>query len=300
MLLNNRKLLVTFIILGVSLILLGLWWWRFNTAVTDFNGGLAFRLAEAQMKFGPRPTGSEANRQTGDFILEQLKQQGWQTETQEFTYRNTPARNIIGKAAIGQGPVIIIGAHYDTRLYADQDPVTPLSPLPGANDGASGVAVLLELARTLDTAHLQNEVWLAFFDAEDNGDINGWDWIVGSTYMAQSLSVKPQAMILVDMIGDSDQQIYFDTSSDPALSAQLFGLAAQLGYAENFIAQPKYAMLDDHTPFANLGIPSVDLIDFDYPHWHRTTDTLDKLSPQSLERVGRTLEVYLEKHDQSP
>lgn len=292
---KDRKLLSALIVIVTALSLLGLWWWRFNTAAKDFKGDLAFRLAEAQMKFGPRPPGSEANRQTGDYILEQLKQLGWQTEIQAFEYRNTPGRNLIGKAALGQGPIIIIGAHYDTRLYADQDPVSPQSPVPGANDGASGVAVLLELARVLDTANLKNEVWLAFFDMEDNGGINDWDWIVGSTYMAQSLTVTPQAMILVDMIGDADQQIYFEVNSDPTLSAQLFDLAAQLGYSDYFIPKPKYAMLDDHTPFANLGIPAVDLIDFDYPYWHRTTDTLDKLSPQSLERVGRVIEVYLEQ-----
>jgi Zn-dependent M28 family amino/carboxypeptidase len=179
-------------------------------------------------------------------------------------------------------------------LRADQDFDQPTAPVPGADDGASGVAVLLELARTLSKSSLKHEVWLAFFDAEDNGDLDGWEWVVGSTYMAQHLTVTPQEMILIDMIGDSDQQIYYDANSNQALSAEVFGVADQLGYGDYFIQQPKYAMLDDHTPFAAKGIPAIDLIDFDYPYWHKTTDTLDKISPQSLERVGHTLKAYLE------
>jgi Zn-dependent M28 family amino/carboxypeptidase len=135
---------------------------------------------------------------------------------------------------------------------------------------------------------------LAFFDAEDDGDIGGWEWIVGSTYMANSLSVQPQGMILVDMIGDADQKIYFDGNSDPALSQKVWGIAAQLGYGDHFIPQVKYTMIDDHIPFAKRGIPSIDIIDFDYPYWHTVADTASKVSSDSLERVGRTLQVFLE------
>lgn len=291
---QDKRIRTAVLLIAASLALLGVWWWRFSTAPRIFSGDLAYRLAEAQLKFGPRPTGSIANRQTGDYILTQLKELGWQTETQEFTYMNTPVRNIIGKAAMGAGPVIILGAHYDTRLRADQDFQNPTAPVPGADDGASGVAVLLELARVLNTSGSKHEIWLAFFDAEDNGELDGWDWIVGSTYMAQHLTVTPQAMILVDMVGDSDQQIFLDVNSNQSLSEDIFKIADNLGYGENFILQPKYAMLDDHTPFAARGIPAVDLIDFDYPDWHKTTDTLDKLDTQSLERVGRTLQTYLE------
>jgi Zn-dependent M28 family amino/carboxypeptidase len=275
--------------------LLAVWWLgQGEKALLIFSGDKAMEHAAAQMEFGPRPTGSEANRLTGDYILRQLQELEWQTETQEFSYKDTPVRNIIGKAALGQGPVIIVGAHYDTRRNADQDLAAPLAPVPGANDGASGVAVLLELARVLETRDLKNEVWLAFFDAEDNGRLDEWEWIVGSTYMANSLTIQPEAMILADMIGDADQQIYLDANSDEALLRELFQIAADLGYAANFIPESKWAMLDDHTPFAQRGIPSADLIDFDYPHWHTTADTLDKISPASLERVGRVIEVYLE------
>lgn len=272
------------------------WFSPRDTGPLEFNGEQAFKHVEAQMAFGPRPPGSEANRKTGDYILSELKRLGWQAESQEFMYRDTVVRNIIGQAAIGQEPVIIVGAHYDTRWYADQDKVAPLAPVPGANDGASGAAVLLELARVLDVRNSKHEIWLAFFDAEDNGGINGWDWIVGSTYMANNLTVTPKVMILADMVGDADQQFYFDFNSDPTLSAELFQIAAGLGYGAQFIPAPKYAMHDDHIPFAKRGVAAVDLIDFDYPYWHTSADTIDKISSASLERVGRTIEVYVEQN----
>jgi len=99
---------------------------------------------------------------------------------------------------------------------------------------------------------------------------------------------------VVDMIGDADQQIYIDHNSDAQLSARIWSLAAGLGYGEQFVPIPKYAMLDDHTPFAQRGIAAVDVIDFDYPYWHTVADTADKVSPESLERVGRTMERLLE------
>ena len=259
----------------------------------QFSGQSAFSHVEAQMKLGPRPTGSIAWRATGDYILAQLSKFGWATQEQKFDYRGTQIRNIIGRK--GSGPVVILGAHYDTRRRADRDKATPTAPVPGANDGASGVAVLLELARVLDARKLQNQVWLAFFDAEDNGDLDGWEWTVGSRYMAQNLNAKPVVVIVVDMIGDADQQIYFDHNSNRQWSERIWAVAAGLGYAKYLIPQPRWTMLDDHTPFAQQGIPAVDMIDFDYPYWHTTADTADKLSPISLERVGRTLQVLLEQ-----
>ncbi len=263
-------------------------------APIEFDGARAFEHAAAQIAFGPRPVGSAAARETANYIFTQLRETGWQTEVQEFEHLGLTARNLIGRNALGQGPVVILGAHYDTRFEADQDRSAPTTPVLGANDGASGVSVLLELARALDIDSLHNEVWLAFFDAEDNGGLRGWDWIVGSTYMASELSIDPLVVIVVDMIGDADQQIYFDHNSDSEWSAQIWAIAAELGFQDYFIAEYKYAMLDDHTPFAREGIPAVDIIDFDYHHWHTTSDTLDKLSAESLERVGRTLEQLLE------
>ena len=149
-------------------------------------------------------------------------------------------RNLIARANEGAGPIIILGAHYDTRAIADQSPGEQATePVPGAVDGASGVAVLLELARTLDLDDIPHEIWLAFFDMEDQGSggMPGWDWIVGSTYMANNLDVQPEAMVLVDMIGDADQQLYYEGFSDAALRAELWQVAANLGYDTVFVPE---------------------------------------------------------------
>ncbi len=258
-----------------------------------FSGDQAYAHVLEQCALGPRPTGSPAHRAAGDAIIAHLRQWDWTVETQEFPYRNTTVRNIIGRA--GSGPVVIIGAHYDTRRSADME--DPSQPVLGANDGASGTAVLMELARALDKDRLQHEVWLAFFDAEDNGNLDGWEWCVGSTYMAEHLTVRPRAVVVVDMVGDADQQFYFEHNSDPALLQELWQIAATLGYTDTFIPEYRWTIYDDHVPFARRGIPAADIIDFDYPYWHTTRDTPDKVSPQSLERVGRVLEVWLEKRE---
>jgi len=258
-----------------------------------FDGQKAYAHVLAQVAIGPRPTGSPQGWATGDYIIEQLKALGWTVETQEFVFRGVKGRNVIGKA--GRGPVVILGAHYDTRPVADQDPdpAKRQQPIRGADDGASGVAVLLELARVLNREALDREVWLAFFDAEDRGRLDGWPFSVGARQMAQTLTVKPQAVVVVDMVGDADQTIYYENNSDPELSARIWAVAAQLGYGDYIIAQPKYTIIDDHLPFKEQGIPAVDMIDFDYPYWHTLADTADKVSPISLERVGRTLETWL-------
>jgi len=258
----------------------------------------------AQAAIGPnRSTGTEGGRQTGDYIVAELEKQGWEVEEQQFTYRQVEVRNLIGRLpaqAAENGdehlPLLLLGAHYDTRRRADQDPdpAKRSQPVPGANDGASGVAVLLELARNLDRPKLVYEPWLAFFDAEDNGHLDGWQWAVGSAYMAEHLTITPTAVIVVDMVGDADQQIYYERNSDRQLMEELWRLAAQLGYRPFFIPQYRHAMFDDHTPFLRRGIPAVDIIDFDYPYWHTTADTPDKISPASLERIGRVLETFLE------
>jgi glutaminyl-peptide cyclotransferase len=268
---------------------------------TTFSGEEALQHALYQCNLGPRPIGSDAHRQLQTYITRQLTRLGWNVQQQTFTYRNTQGVNLIAEPARDphpQAPIALIGAHYDTRRRADNDPNPALrsQPVPGANDGASGVAVLLELARSLDIDRSPYRVQLAFFDAEDNGRLNDWDFIIGSTYMAQNLTpeTRPALVLIADMVGDADQQLYMDRNSDPQLSQQLWQLAKELGYQQAFIPQIRWSMLDDHTPFAQLGIPSVDIIDFDYPYWHTTQDTCDKLSAESLERVGRTIEAFLE------
>jgi Zn-dependent M28 family amino/carboxypeptidase len=200
-----------------------------------------------------------------------------------------PVRNVVATRGGPSGPAIILGAHFDTRQFADQDPTLANRklPVPGANDGASGVAVLLEIARSLP-ADSKIPVRLVFFDTEDQGDLPGWDWILGSKVYAQSLTSTPLAVVVVDMIGDADLNIYQERSSNPALVKTIWQSAADLGYAQ-FIPQPKYSMIDDHTPFLEKGYPAVDLIDFDYPNWHTIGDTPDKVSAASLKAVGDVL-----------
>jgi Zn-dependent M28 family amino/carboxypeptidase len=195
-------------------------------------------------------------------------------------------------------PLYILGAHYDSRTVADQDedPAARELPVPGANDGASGVAVLLELARSLPI-DLSGNVWLEFFDAEDQGNLAGWDWILGSRFMAShmegDLVYHVDGVVVVDMIGDADLTIHKERNSDQALTDAIWDTAAAHGYGEQFQTSVKYQMLDDHLPFLERGIPTALLIDFDYPWWHTTGDTLDKVSAGSLDAVGTTLYYWL-------
>ncbi|MEM7345271.1 MAG: M28 family peptidase [Chloroflexota bacterium] len=262
----------------------------------QFEGNQAFQHITSQLNLGPRPTGSSAGWATGEFIIAELEAAGWQVEIQEFYFKGVKGRNIIGKR--GQGTQItMLGAHYDTRPAADWDPDPTKHAIwiDGANDGASGVAVLLELARTVDTASMENDLWLLFFDAEDRGQLDGWPFLVGSNHFVQTLTVTPQELILVDMVGDKDQTIFFERSSDMALQQEIWAVAADLGYKDTFIPQVRHTIVDDHTPFIERQIPAIDIIDFDYPYWHTTADTIDKVSPESLHRVGHTLEVWLER-----
>ena len=203
-------------------------------------------------------------------------------------------KNVIAKRG-HEKPQIILLAHYDSRLLADNDsdPTKQGLPVPGANDGASGVAVLLELARTLPNDSVP--VWLVFVDAEDNGRIPGWDWILGSRAFAGSLTDRPKAVVLVDMIGDADLNIYREKTSDQTLTDQIWQSANELGYADQFINADKFAMIDDHSPFLDKGFHAIDIIDFDYPYWHTVSDTADKVSPASLAVVGNTLLAWLGK-----
>ena len=262
-----------------------------------FEGARAYEWVERQCALGYRITGTEASIQAGDMFIAELEALGWETREQVFTYMDTPVRNLL--VWRGEGPAVMVGAHYDTRRSADEE--DPSVPVMGANDGASGVAVLLELARVLDMERVPYRVYLAFFDAEDNGRLDGWEWIVGSTYMAahwgEAGEPPLETVIVVDMVGDINQTIYYEHNSDPALSAELWTIAADLGYGDRFIPEYKYAVLDDHIPFVRMGIPSALIIDFDYPYWHTTQDTPDKISAESLEAVGRVVQVWLERDD---
>jgi Zn-dependent M28 family amino/carboxypeptidase len=283
-------------VVAVILIVSIIWLTKNNQAVTSagFNGDRAYADVKAQVDLGPRTPGSPAHQAAIEYFQTELRKAGWSVELQEMEYGGHPVKNVIAKR--GSGSWLILGAHYDSRLAADQDPdpANHSAPVPAANDGASGIAVLLELARSLP-ADLNQEIWLAFFDVEDQGNLPGWDWILGSTALAESLPETnlPEAVIILDMIGDADLNIYMERNSDGDLTREIWNTAAELGYAKSFIPEYKFAMLDDHTPFLRRGIRAVDLIDFDYRYWHTTQDTLDKVSAESLNIVGDTLYQWI-------
>ncbi len=261
-----------------------------------FDGERARAAVADQVALGPRVPGTDAHERAGDYILANLQAAGLETETQVFTDQGISLRNLVGRAGAAHGPLVILGAHYDTRPVADRDPTDPSVPTPGANDGASGVAVLLELARVLPVDSFGFRLWLVFFDAEDGGGLPGGEWIVGSRAFAASLGERPGAVIVVDMVGDADLQLPHEARSDEALSTAIWETAARLG-SPAFVAQPGSSILDDHVPFLELGIPAVDIIDIDYPYWHTREDTLDKVSAESLAQVGWTLQTWLTELD---
>ena len=264
-----------------------------------FDGQRALADVEAQVAFGPRTTGSSGHAQVLEWMRAELSAADWDSRVQSAEMLGHPVQNVIAYRG-NMLPQIILGAHYDTRMFADKDPDPDKlnDPVPGANDGASGVAVLLELARVLPKDSVP--VWLVFFDAEDNGRIEGWDWILGSRVFVDELDFRPGVVVIVDMIGDANQNIYIERNSDPELVREIWGIAAELGYEQAFIPELKYSLLDDHTPFLQAGIPAIDIIDFDYPYWHTTEDTIDKVSAESLETVGRTLQEWLARRSAIP
>ncbi len=284
--------------LGVIIILAAIVAYWYLSAFTrsavrgSFDGKRAFNDVQAQVNMGPRTPGSSGHAQILTWMQAELEAAGWQVTIQPTTAMGHPIQNVIATRSPEQSSVLL-GAHYDTRLQAsrDPDPAKRTQPVPGADDGASGVAVLLELARTLpkDT----QPITLVFFDAEDNGDIPGWDWILGSTAYVSSLAAKPGAMVLVDMVGADPLSLPMEDNSDPALRASIWRTAAQLGYGDVFVPRVKYSIEDDHTPFLEAGIPAVDIIDLDYPYWHTTEDTPDHVSPKSLQIVGDVLWDWL-------
>ncbi|MDH5508162.1 MAG: M28 family peptidase [Anaerolineae bacterium] len=290
---NGVILLVAALLIGLG----GYGWFLQRAQVEDwgdvFLGQRALEDVAYQIELGPRVPGSQAHAKTVNWIVKRLENAGWDTEVQKGSMLGHEIKNIVAKKGKG-APWVILGAHYDSRIVADQDqdPAMRGLAVPGANDGASGVAVLLELARVLPE-DLDKEVWLVFFDAEDNGNIAGWEWIMGSRVFVGSLDGKPDVAVILDMIGDRDLNIFYERNSDKEFSEAIWRQAALLGNERYFIPSYKFAMLDDHTPFLEAGIRAVDIIDFDYPFWHTVEDTVDKVSAESLEIVGETILAWL-------
>jgi glutaminyl-peptide cyclotransferase len=290
----------------IGLLLLGvIGWYMYSflaqptTVSTTFDGQRAYADVQTQVAFGSRVPGTEGHAKALEWIRTELESAGWQVEIQKSEALGHPVENIVAKRN-DQPPQIIIGAHYDTRMFADQDPdpAQHTKYVPGANDGASGVAVLLGLARSLPKETVP--IWLVFFDTEDNGNIEGWDWILGSREFVKNNPIQPRAAIVVDMIGDKDLNVYKERNSNPDLNDEIWTVAKESGYDSKFISEYKYSMIDDHTPFLQAGIPAVDIIDFDYPYWHTVQDTPDKVSAESLQAVGETLRTWVMQQSGQP
>jgi glutaminyl-peptide cyclotransferase len=230
----------------------------------------------------------------------------------EATERRTGKRyalvNIVARQNPDAQPRILIGSHWDSRLWAEEDPDPGRRglPIPGANDSGSGVAVLLELAR--HTGGLRGfGIDYVFFDGEEMGrpgDNQGY--CQGAEYFARTLpsyypAGRPRAALVIDMVGDRSLDLYQEVSSlhaAPALVRAIWEQAAAMK-AVGWHARPRHHIIDDHTPFQKLGIPSALIIDYDYPHWHTHADTLDKLSAESLGSVGAVLLNFLKQRQRA-
>ena len=281
------------------------------------NGQRAYENLKRQVEFGPRIPNSRSVNACRRWLLTELQKQTPNVSTQIFSVANpyaddtsTPIAaalpdtlhflNLLAHFYPERAVRVVVGAHYDTRPWADQDSGAARDlPVPGANDGASGVAVLLELAHALSTWDPGFGVDLVFFDGEDYGRAGDLDYyLMGSRYFAETMGAyRPQAMFLVDMVGDADLQIPmegYSLHSAPELTHLVQSIAESL-QAPGFIHAPGDTIFDDHIPFLRRGIPAVDLIDFQYDAWHTTRDTPDRCSPESLESVARVLLATLHR-----
>lgn len=214
-----------------------------------------------------------------------------------------PMNNVVGEINWKDAETrVALFAHWDTRPTADQeeDPAIRRKPILGANDGASGVAVLLELARVLKAHPLDKKIGvrIVLIDGEDLGPGSD-EMYLGAKVYAKSAAPRGDYGILLDMIGDKDLRVPMEPNSlylAERLTRAIYAHAKDVGLSDTFPAvEYKWAIEDDHLPLIAAGLPTVDLIDFDYEHWHKTTDTPDKCSPESLGKVGKLLETWLRK-----
>lgn len=267
-----------------------------------FDGDRAMQYVKEIVKFGPRPVGSANHRKVEEYILSRLK--GDDVENDIFTADTPvgkfPVHNIIAKFPGNKDGIIIVASHYDTNY-----PLKNTSYV-GANDGASSSALLLELANQLRGKTRDGYgVWLVWDDAEEAMKPDGsagqpfempfqQDSLYGIKHLAEKWQAdgtlkKVKAFLLADMIGDADLNIDRDSNSTPWLENVVYEAATRVGYQSHFFARTN-EVDDDHIPFVKRGVPSADLIDFDYGYnnvfWHTTQDTVDKLSPKSLEITG--------------
>lgn len=268
-----------------------------------FDGTRAFELLKKQCAFGPRYSGVQGHKDTVDFIQSELKPLADEVTTHTFKYKAdgkaVEFTNVYAVFNPDASRFVLLCAHWDTRPHADQeiDAVKSKMPVPGANDGASGVAVLLELARTFSEKKPDVGVVMAFFDGEDYGPgLN--DMFIGSKEFAKEwkTAFRPKGRqiaydygILLDMVGDSNLQIakeIWSYQKAPKIVDKVWAAAKELGHDNVFLDEERHMVQDDHLPLCAVGIPCIDIIDFNYAEWHTIDDTPDKCSPKSLQIVG--------------
>ena len=263
------------------------------------DGARAMRYVKEIVAFGPRPLGSANHKKVEDYLLAHLK--GDDVEQDSFTADTPegkfPVRNIIAKSPGTKDGIVVIASHYDTNY-----PLRNTSYI-GANDGGSSSALLLEFANQLRGKKRDGySIWLVWDDAEESIKPDTempfeQDSLYGISHLAEKWQAdgtlkKIKAFLLADMVGDADLNIERDAASTPWLEDVVYQAATRLGYQSHFFARTM-PVTDDHIPFMKRGVPSADFIDFNYGYndvfWHTTQDTVDKLSPKSLEIVGSTM-----------
>ncbi|MGB0367849.1 MAG: M28 family peptidase [Flavobacteriales bacterium] len=283
-----------------------------------FNADTAYHFITQQLAFGPRVPSTIGHQLCGDFLVGKLTEYGLSVTEQKdtiigFNQRPFPLRNIICSVNPENKERILLCAHWDSRPYTDQDVENREDSLIGANDNASGVSVLLEIARNLGVSKPKIGIDLVFFDMEDQGrpaydaDANSADhgYCLGSKYWAENrVGVKPSFGILLDMVGAENAEFTMEgTSVKHAKSTlnQVWDLATQLGYSQNFRYNLTRAITDDHSNVIEIAeIPCIDIIQYDAStptgfgkYWHTHNDNLSIIDKKTLKAVGHTLQQLL-------
>jgi Zn-dependent M28 family amino/carboxypeptidase len=263
---------------------------------TEFSGDKALAHVQALVDVGPRPPGSDALIRARAYIEEQLETSGWTVTEQAFSDQTPRGEmkfvNLVARFGTAPKPVFVLCSHYDTKIFEAFQFV-------GANDGGSSTGLLLELARVLAIQpDLAEKMELVFFDGEEAVEnFSATDGIYGSRHFAQELAKDGSAKsfrggMLFDMVGDKSLEITLPPNSPSKITTGIFAAADALKL-RNYFTYFDQDVTDDHSPLNAVGIPVVDLIDFHYPPWHTADDTMDKLSPQSLQIVGSVAAYYL-------
>jgi len=270
-------------------------------ARTAFDGRGALLYVKTQLDFGPRIPGTDGARRCGDWIIAEMMRRADTVVVQSWTHKTAsgaslPMRNVLARFRPRETDRVLYLTHWDTRPVSDEATDTALRklPVPGANDGASGVALFIALGDVLKRTPPTVGVDLLFVDGEDYGTFNPpRDVLIGSTYFASHLpsaDYHPIFGVLWDMIGDRNLQIYEEGNSlqqAPEVVNRVWREAGDLGYDRYFVPQYRYTVFDDHIPLLKVGLRVIDVIDFDYQGIHHTPfDTFDKVSAQALQIVG--------------